>query len=96
MSLVAGFANQTARLEKRTGKDGFNKPVYSAPRTIRVRKEPAKGVTRSSAGTDVATESYYLTESPVAVEDRLDGFPVRRVKDVVSKGGKTIGFEVWI
>lgn len=96
MSLISGFANQQATHEAYTGKDGFNKPTYAVPATIKVRKEPAKGVRKSATGTDVAVETYYLTEATVSLQDRLDGTSVRRVRDVVSKGGVRLGCEVWI
>jgi hypothetical protein len=95
VSLISGFTNQTAKHEVRTGKDGFNRPVYGAVRTIKVRREPASGVIRSATGTDVAVESHYITEAVVAVEDRIDGSPVRRVSELINKGGAREGFEAW-
>lgn len=96
MSLVGGFANQKATHQPRTGRDGFNRPTYGSPRTIKVRKEPDRGVKRSAMGTDVAVESYYLTEAVVNVEDKLDGVVVRRVKEIVDMGGIRLGCEVWV
>jgi hypothetical protein len=96
VSLISGFANQQATHEAYAGKDGFGKPTYSAAVTIRVRKEPSRGVRRSATGTDVAVETYYLTEAVVNLQDRIDGTSVRRVRDVVSKGGVRLGCEVWV
>ncbi len=93
MSLISGFARQEATLERKTGNDGFGKPTYSAPETIKVRKDPGKGVRRSSTGTDVAVETTYLTEATVSVQDKLDGSEVRRVEEIIAKNGVRLGCE---
>jgi hypothetical protein len=96
MGLVAGFTHQTASHEAYSGRDNFGKPTFAPVQQIRVRREPAKGVSRSATGTDVAVETYYLTEALVSVQDRLDGTSVRRVKTIVDFDGFAIGTEVWV
>ena len=103
MSLISGFANQTATLE-RAGRDADGNPRYDAegqptydpPETIKVREDPATGVKRSATGADVDAESTFLTEAEVSVQDRVNGSAVRRVEEVIGKGGKRLGCEFYV
>jgi hypothetical protein len=97
LSLIGSFSKQTAVLERATG--GYDveaQPAYDAPETIRVRKEPASGVRRSATGQDVDVETVYMTETVIALQDRVDGSEVRRVEDIVDKGGKRLGCEFYV
>lgn len=95
MSLISGFANQAVTLQSYTGKDGFGKPTYGSARTIMARKEPDRGVVRSATGTDVPVNTYYLTEETIDLQDKLDGVPIRRIREVIGKGGQLLGYEAW-
>ena len=96
MSVVAKFAKQTADLDVFTGRDGFSKATYAPTRKIKVRREAAEGVRHSATGTDVGVETYYLTEAIVTTNDKIDGHPVRRVKEITSAKGVRLGVEVWV
>lgn len=96
MSLAARYTNQTARLEAYKGKDGFGKPTYSVAHTIKVRREPSKGVVRSPTGTDVGVETHYVTEANLTIQDKLDGLTIRRIETIVSFAGHTLHYEAWV
>lgn len=93
MSLLTEMAHQTATIERYSGKDGFGKPTYAAPATILVRKDPARGVRRSATGTDVQVETRYMTEATVTLQDRVDGYSVRRVEEKNDIDGKFSHYE---
>ncbi len=93
MSLISSFSKQTATHEVYTGKDGYGKPAFAGVVTIKVRKDPAKGVKRSATGTDVAVETEYLSEAVVSVQDRVDGAYVRRSAEIIGKNGRRLGCE---
>ncbi len=97
MSLIGSFSRQTATLERATGGyDNESQPAYGASETIKVRKEPASGVKRSTTGADVDVETVYMTEAVVSVQDRLDGQSVRRVSEIIDKAGKRLGCEAFV
>lgn len=97
MSLIGSFSKQTATLERATGGyDDEGQPAHGTQETIKVRKEPASGVKRSATGADVDVETVYMTEAVISVQDRLDGLPVRRVSEIIDKGGKRLGCEAFV
>ena len=103
MSLIGSFSKQTAVLERAAADadgnpryDDEGQPLAGVAETIRVRKEPAAGVKRSATGADVDVETVYMAEAAVGVGDRLDGLAVRRVEDIIDKGGKRLGCEAFV
>lgn len=96
MSLISGFTNQTATLEKRTGGDGFGGDAYAAPETIKVRKERRQQWVSDPNGVQVKSTTYVLSERVLDVGDQIDGKRVVAVEDVVDKAGKTLGTESYL
>lgn len=96
MSLVAGFCNQSAILQRKTGRNVDNEPTYSDPAEISARVEPAEGLRRSATGDLIDVETYVLTETGVAVGDCIDGEEVRRVQSIIGKSGQTLGYEAYL
>jgi hypothetical protein len=93
MSLLDGLDNQTAVHEPYTGKDGFNKPQYDPPRTIKVRKEPARGTQRTASGDDVQVETNYWSKEYVKLPDRIDGHVVKRAREQYDLDGHLDHYE---
>jgi hypothetical protein len=93
MSVITGFTNQTAQLQRYTGKDGFNKPTYAAAETIKVRRDGAWGKERTAVGTEIDAESEYMTEATVSVQDKVDGIPIKGVVEITGKNGVLLGYE---
>ena len=103
MSLISGFANQKATLERAERDAGGNpkydaegQPTYGPPETIKVREDPATGVKTTATGADVDAESTFLSEAVVLVQDRVNGSAVRRVEPIIGKGGRRLGCEFYV
>jgi hypothetical protein len=103
MSVVTGFTNQDATLERpQLNDDGepisdeFGDTLYSAPETIRVRKERRQRWVRSSSGVEIVASTYVLTESVINPDDRIDGRKVEAVEDIIAKNGTQLGTECYL
>lgn len=103
VSVISGFVNQTAQLERpqldpngEPLSDEFGDTLYESPTTIKVRKERRQRWVRSSSGVEIVASTYILAEEIVNPGDRIDGSKVEAVEDIINKAGKQIGTECYL
>jgi hypothetical protein len=96
MSLISDYANQTVSLERKESTNDYGDTTYADAESILAVYELASGLRRSLTGDEVAVESRVLTETAVALGDRIEGSSVRRVVPVIDFDGETIGYEAFL
>ncbi len=89
------YLNQDVTWESKTGKDGYNKPVYASSE-IKARKEKKRRMVRDTQGEEVVSETTLYTQSAIGLEDRIDSEEVINVSEWIDKDGSVIGYEVFL
>jgi len=76
--------------------DAYGRPVYSAPVTVKCRKEPFTARSSTSYGQFVNyTTTYYFDESvKIAAGDLVDGHEVQSIEEYVDGRGILVGYRV--
>lgn len=103
MGRMTKYLRQTAVIEhvalNSDGKpklDAYGQPEYTAPVTVKCRKEPYRG--RASTGygqyVNYATTYYFDETTKINSGDRVDGQEVHSITDYVDGLGNLVGYQV--
>lgn len=93
MFVMMTYLNQSAQLERFQKDDDYGNPIFESPVTIKCRRQPIGRFERSSFGDSVVPKTVYYTDRPVAVGDKLDGYTVLDVPEMVDLSGMVVGYK---
>lgn len=93
---MALYLNQTAQLQRQTEADGYGNMQYSAPQTIKARKEGRTQMVRDTNGETVASSTTLFTLERVSPMDKIDGVIVINSMSMVDRYGNIVGWEAYL
>lgn len=105
MSRMTKFLKQTCQLERAVRKadgsvvlDKFGEVQYSAPVTLKCRRERVVKDVQTNTGAILRSATRYFTDEKqtIQADDRLDGRVVLEVEEYTNQLGLTEGFESYV
>ena len=93
---TAVIENVALNIDGKPKLDAYGQPEYSAPITVKCRKEPYQGRASTSYGQYVNfSTTYYFDESTkISSGDRVDGHEVQNITDYIDGLGNLVGYQV--
>lgn len=89
------YLNQTVTLKSVTATSEYGQPTRTTS-SIKARKEQKQRLIRDKYGKEVISSTTVFLKECVSVDDMIDDMPVIDVRDMVDKGGRIVGREVFL
>lgn len=87
------YLNQTASLCRSLGTDERGQTIYSAPVTVRCRRQNKISLSITAQNQTAVTRQVYYLEDEIKTGDLLDGYIITAVAAMNSLGGNSIGYK---
>lgn len=96
MSVLKGYLNQLCDWQRKESDDDYGDAVYSNTQSVSCRRVYKATLVRDKYGRTVASSTHYYTESPIAVDDKVDNEVVIGVESLTNLDGKVEGYKVYV
>ena len=90
--MISGYTNQTATWQHVLSLNEYNEPVFET-KLIACRIETGNKLVRNKQGAEVTSSNTVFTQSPVIVDDKINGELVISVGQNIKLNGRTGFYE---
>ena len=90
------YLNQKATFEAKSGVDRYGNQTYASPVAIPIRREGKVKMVRNIHGEEVTSMTTLFTATQVIPLDKIDGYEVINVSEMVNREGMVIGWECYL
>jgi len=93
--MLSDYANQSLTRSIAGARDQYNQITYSTA-VISGRMEIGFKMVNNQQGQEVLSSAFVMTETPVVVDDKIDGRLVVSVKNAVDLDGTTLFYGAYL
>jgi hypothetical protein len=96
MGALGAYANQSISHQVAGVHNEYDEITYGASATIKGRKEATSKLIRTPSGQEIVSVAMVMTETAVAVNDKLDSRLVIASEPAIDLGGNILFYEVYL